>query len=314
MADPFDVGILSPQTVLALIAKVGAKLGRVDRVMEMLVSKVVPRFHEEMLAYDPTEHDVFVATFAKSGTNWAMQMCHQIAHRGSGEFGHIHEVVAWPDGPFRGIVALGDPEPHRSSPTGLRVIKTHLWAPSVPYDPAAKYVTIIRDPKEVVVSAYYFFLGTLGIRDQISPTEWIEMAISGDRLPRQWAEHSASFWAWRDKPNVFVRTFSEIKADHEGTVDALAELMGVELSPDERAAVIERSTFSYMKSIDDRFAPPRSPLVSRDQHPNMMRRGASGRSDELISERQRSLIDEASRRQLRRLGSDLPYDELFGGG
>ncbi|MCA9648824.1 MAG: sulfotransferase domain-containing protein [Myxococcales bacterium] len=305
-------GLLSPQSVMALVAQAGARLGFTDRILQLLVGKIVPKEHEALLRYEPTAHDVFVATFAKSGTNWAMQMCQQIASRGTAEFEHIHQLVAWPEAPYA-VVPLDDPGPQRSSPTGLRVIKTHLWAFAVPYDPAAKYVTIIRDPKEVVVSAYYFLLGLLGIRDRVSPAEWIELSLQDDRFPRQWAEHSMSYWLWRSKPNVLVRTFADLKADHAGTVDALAALMGVALSEAERAAVIERSTFSTMKSIDERFAPPRTPLVRADQHPNMMRRGASGRADELMGADARARLDEACRRQLRRLGSELPYDELFGG-
>ncbi|HIF91534.1 MAG: hypothetical protein ABGX04_16845 [Myxococcales bacterium] len=39
--------------------------------------------------YEPTEHDVFVATFGKSGTNWMMQISQQISHYGEAEFEHI---------------------------------------------------------------------------------------------------------------------------------------------------------------------------------------------------------------------------------
>ena len=28
--------------------------------------------------YEPTEHDVFVVTYVKSGTNWMMQLVHQL--------------------------------------------------------------------------------------------------------------------------------------------------------------------------------------------------------------------------------------------
>src|SRR5690349_22250630 len=44
--------------------------------------------------YEPTEHDVFVVTYVKSGTNWMMQLAHQLLFHGRGEFDHIHSVVA----------------------------------------------------------------------------------------------------------------------------------------------------------------------------------------------------------------------------
>ena len=36
-------------------------------------------------------------TFAKSGTNWAMQIAHQLIYHGKGEFDHLHDIVPWPD-------------------------------------------------------------------------------------------------------------------------------------------------------------------------------------------------------------------------
>src|SRR5713101_6542289 len=47
--------------------------------------------------YVPGKQDVFVMTYAKSGTNWMMQIAHQLIHHGKGEYDHIHDLVPWPD-------------------------------------------------------------------------------------------------------------------------------------------------------------------------------------------------------------------------
>ncbi len=36
-------------------------------------------------------------TYAKSGTNWMMQIAHQLIYHGKGEYNHLHDVVPWPD-------------------------------------------------------------------------------------------------------------------------------------------------------------------------------------------------------------------------
>ncbi len=61
-----------------------------------------------------------------------MQISQQIAHYGAAEFNHIHELVPWPDGPSGPVGDLNDPRFAEESPTGLRVIKTHLPAEHVP--------------------------------------------------------------------------------------------------------------------------------------------------------------------------------------
>ena len=47
--------------------------------------------------YVPGKQDVFVMTYSKSGTNWMMQIAHQLIYHGRGEYDHIHSVVPWPD-------------------------------------------------------------------------------------------------------------------------------------------------------------------------------------------------------------------------
>ncbi|KIG17635.1 Sulfotransferase [Enhygromyxa salina] len=299
-------------TPMVLLVRAAARLGRARPALGFIVNNgMMPPDSKVFRGYTPTQSDVFVTTFPKSGTNWGMQICQQIAHRGAAEFDHIHEVVCWPEAPMPEVVKFNDPGPASASPTGLRVIKTHLRAAIVPYAAEAKYFTIIRDPKEVVVSSYLFLLGLMGIQHRVTPSQWVDWWCDPSFLGGAWAEHTKGFWAMRDRPNVVVRSFNQVKADLGGTIDAVAELMGVELSASERAAVAERGSFAYMKQHESQFAPPPVPLAKPDQAPNMIRRGAAGGSDELIDAAQRARINAFSRARLREIGSDFPYDELF---
>jgi hypothetical protein len=81
--------------------------------------------------------------------------------------------------------------------------------------------------------------------------------------------------------------------------------MGVALSADERAAVVEQSTFAHMKSIGHKFD-------TEGTTGSMMRRGERGKSGELISASDQRRIDDYWRAELARVGSDFPYDDAFG--
>jgi hypothetical protein len=206
------------------------------------------------------------------------------------------------------MIPLADPSPAARSPTGLRVIKTHLTKAQVPFVPEARYIAVTRDPKDSCVSGYHF-LKSLALGPLMpSVAHWVDFAVSPS-FPDSWAEHVAGFWAARHEPNVLFLTYEEMRKDHAGTVRRIAQFMGVELTPAEHASVVEQSSFAAMKAAGGKFEPGR--VVPWGQERAMMRRGVSGGSSELLTPEQQQRIDDHCRRELVRLGCDFPYDAMF---
>lgn len=305
--------LLTPATLLVGSLQVAKRFGRAADNLAWWLDKMYSEGHrsQSFRGYQPSEHDVFVATFSKSGTNWLMQIAEQIAWRGKSEFEHIHDVVAWPDAPVQGVTPLHDDSRWQASPTHKRVIKTNAPAQYVPYAEQALYLTVVRDPKEVVVSAYLFLPAVFGILDGISFDEWYEKLFIKGPLGEAWIEHTATWWARRAHAKVAIFNYREMKHDLPGHVDRVAALMGVELGPGERDAVIERCGFPWMKAHGSRFDAPAMPLLNPKRKPPMIRRGQAGQSNELLSPARQAAIDEMARAGLAARASDFPYDEWF---
>jgi len=296
------------------LLNLGIKLGYGKQMAGVFLKRVgMPEVQAKAFGdYQPTEHDVFVATFVKSGTNWMLQVAQQIAHYGAAEFEHIHDVVAWPDAPMIGIIPLSDPGPQIQSPTGLRIIKTHNIADCVPYNEKAKYITVIRDPKEAFVSSYYFLGGILGILEHVTVAEWFDLFLKDQPdLARLWAVHTAGFWDWRERPNVLVMTFNEMKKDSRRAIERVSDLMGVSLTKAQFAEIVKRSNFEYMKQHEAQFAPYQMIFKKPARRVAMIRSGKVGKSGELISMEQQAAIDNFCRTSLLDIGSDFPYDDAF---
>lgn len=306
-----DPPLLCANTVIAMVMRTARSLGLALPAMRKIFGHVNSDEQKAKVFrnYEPTEHDVLVATHSKSGTNWMMQMTTQIAWRGEAEFEHIHQLAAWPEAEFYGIVPIDDPGPWEGSSVKKRAIKTAIEADYVPYRESAAYISVIRDPKDVFVSAYHFVFGLFNLFDDITLEQWFDLYQTPDYPAGNWARHTNSYWAWRDRPNVLVLIFSDIKKDLPGTVDRVAEVMGVSLSEAERARVIERCSFGYMKEHERKFAPPRFPFTPK--RAQMVRAGKVGGSGELLTREQQATIDSFCMSELERLGSDFPYAETF---
>jgi sulfotransferase family protein len=303
--------------IVGPIARLLDALGRQEWLFQRLRKNMIRSQNSAnpFRKYVPTKHDVFVATFAKSGTNWMMQIAHQLAFHGEGEFDHIHSVVPWPDTdlmpPLHGYaIPVEDPSVWKASPEQKRVIKTHFDWESLPYSEEARYIIVIRDPKDVFVSSYFFFVKNGPLEPIIRSVDGLLRIFLSEDFPvgGSWAVNTAGYWAQRHRRNVMIVSFKSMKQDLRGTVRKVADFIEVRVSDDVINRVCERSSFDYMKRLDDKFrtwkmVPWRSPSP-------MIRAGKQGGSSELLRPEQQRQIDAYFMAELKRLGSDFPYAEF----
>ena len=138
---------------------------------------------------------------------------------------------------------------------------------------------------------------------------WVEANLEGVLPQGSWAEHVASYWRIRNKPNMLFLTYEQLSADPAAVIREIAHFMNVDLTQEQLAAVMRMSTFEEMRRMRDKFEPGR--IVPWGRLGSMLRRGKAGGSAELLSPELRVRIDDHYRAELRRLKSDFPYDSAF---
>ena len=261
--------------------------------------------------YQPRKNDVIVSTYPKSGTTWMKQMAYQIGYKGEGDYTHIDRVIPWPDNlvPMDDMAMVDDFSLVANSPTGLHVIKSHLEAEYIPYNDEAKYICVIRDPKDTLVSIVHFDNGfnQLLFGETVPVDAWVDAFQTNNFVYQPWAELTDSWWRLRNRDNVLVYLYEDMIREGEQCIKKVADFLEITLSESEFSKVVEKSSFAYMKKNDHLFSPP----AWNSGHVPMVRSGKSGNSRELLSVEQNQAIDDHCMKTLADMDSEFPYEELY---
>lgn len=200
---------------------------------------------EKGLSFKPLPTDVFISPFAKCGTTWMQQIVHGLRTGGSMEFDEITEVVPWVemahDAGFDLENQVADP----------RAFKSHCSYDEIPK--GGKYITVFRDPADACLSLYRFFEGWYFEKGSIGLDEFVtDYYLRRDNANSYW-HHAASWWRVRDRADVLLFAYEDLKDDLSGAVERVADFIGIPLTRELKAVVVEQSGFDFMKRHASQF-------------------------------------------------------------
>jgi aryl sulfotransferase len=281
-------------------------------------------------AVEARDGDIWIAVPAKSGTNWTMNIVHQLLTGGSADFDSIYRVVPWPE-----FVERPGQDPKEvldriaAMPTNRRrAFKTHVGPPALPFIKAGsgkdvKYVVASRDPEEALVSFKLFLdqhtdawydlwkvpRGALTRPDFVS---WYREVAVPKELLGLFFGPVAAWWPLRREPNVLFLHFADMKRDLPAATRKVADFLGIKPSTAEWAKIDEHVSFDWMKKHESKFDTLANTPVRVLEHGAMMRKGKTGAS------REDGMTDEIAQ-QLRAAGAKMLGDEaalawMYGGG
>ena len=201
--------------------------------------------------YAPQAGDVFITSWAKSGTTMIQQMFHQLrmaAATGAGDmdFDDISRMTPWEDTAW--MLDLDTNLPQRASPRGFKSHREYERLPA-----GMRYVITLRDPKETFISFYRFFDGWHIERGALTLEEFFPVWMGGGPGGCDYYTHLLSWWARRADPDTLFVSYRWAAKNRREMIQRLAALCEIELAEEVTALVQEYTSREFMHTHKDKF-------------------------------------------------------------
>ena len=266
--------------------------------------------HEPYLLanFVPRPTDVLITTAPKAGTTWMQQIVYQLRCGGDDEFGSIFDVVPWLEHPpFRGESLDGRLADLEKLPTP-RLFKTHCLFEQTPGTDIAKIILTFRDPRDCCVSMFHHLQDTTDEIRQLhgypDPPKTLEGCFEMWLNSGMWYRNVASWWPERNRDNVLLLRFKDLKADLPGALAKIVSFLEWDLSDEALKATELRASFAWMKTHWKQFARLGADQPLAFKPGGFIRKGTVGDHKGTLSPQQEERIFEEARYALIRLFLD----------
>src|SRR5262252_4706589 len=188
--------------------------------------------------------DVFLVSFPKSGNTWTRFLIANLMHpeRPVG-FKNLHHLVADPYATKkRDFDRMERP----------RIIKSHeCFEPRYP-----KVIYIVRDPRDVVVSQYYYHRKCNKIEDGYPMESFVARFVAGETCPHgSWGENVGTWMTARhNHPRFLMLRYEDMVADPHSELARVALFLGIGPDADRIAQAVERSSADRMRKLEQKQA------------------------------------------------------------
>jgi aryl sulfotransferase len=198
-------------------------------------------------------------------------------------------------------------------------VKSHLAADGLRFFPEAKYVVVGRDTRDVFMSLWNHYTAYTDLaymlfndadrpggefpRCPSDPKElWPRWIGEGwfDWEPDGWPfwshhHHLATWWPWRNLPNVHFMHFSDMLADIEGEMRRLAAFCEIDVRDDQWPAIVDAVQIDAMRKEAKGDTPDADPaaMIFEGGVERFLFKGTNGRWRGVLDDADLALYEQA---------------------
>lgn len=202
-------------------------------------------------------------TFPKSGTHLLLQLLLQIQSKGELDFENIHHQHCFIEIERHNVVPPGcEAEPIKTldnihtADTEYKVFGTHLPVLHCPHSDVAKYVVMMRDPLDTLLSTYNMLSSMLGRHLSPGTEVYADLLFYSEHDPGSWAPFYKQWWLEKNRSNVLFLFYEDVIANKTDAIMQIAQFFDIKLDEAAIGRIEYRSSFQYMKENQIRFDPP----------------------------------------------------------
>ncbi|KAL6082911.1 hypothetical protein STEG23_002605 [Scotinomys teguina] len=207
-------------------------------------------------AFQFQDTDVLLVTFPKSGTTWMQQVLSLIFCEG--HLWSIHHLPNWARMPWIEQTSFSSLLPKLNS-SWPRLLTSHLHAKALApalmkskaksaeiQDSVHQVVYMARNPKDALVSYYYFHRIASFLPNPSSFEDFVDEFLEGTGFFGSWFDHVKGWLGLQKDLNLLFVTYEELHQEPRCTIQKLSKFLGQPLGPEEEDVILEHCSFSFM--------------------------------------------------------------------
>ncbi|XP_044062568.1 sulfotransferase family 2, cytosolic sulfotransferase 3 isoform X2 [Siniperca chuatsi] len=192
------------------------------------------------------DEDVVAVTYPKSGTIWMQEILPLVLN--GGDLTPIQTIPNWDRVPWLEEKRLAVVVDQLASPRALVThFPYHLMPPSF-HTSKAKVIYVIRNPKDVIVSSYYFHQMAGFLDDPGTFDEFINKFLEGRVMFGKWTDHVKGWRHTELGDRIMYITYEEMLQDLPAALGRISDFLGRHLSEETIQKIAQHCSFKNMKA------------------------------------------------------------------